>query len=119
MGLFHILSRADWLRVRDGDAYAPESLATEGFIHLSYDRQLLASAARHFAGRTDLVVISVRPDRLRAKLRDDPVGDERFPHLYGPLNLDAVVEVVDLPVGPDGRFELPEAWRPWRRFFGA
>ncbi len=66
-------------------------------------------ANARFAGARDLVLLSVAVERLTAPLRYE-VGDrgsaELFPHLYGPLAAEAVVEVLPLPEGPDG-FELP------------
>ena len=66
-------------------------------------------ANARFAGRRDLVLLRVAVDRLRTPLRyesGDPGSDELFPHLYGPLNRDAVEQVLPFPVGPDG-FSLP------------
>jgi len=117
MAVFHLIPLAEWELVRQGSVYAPASLATVGFIHFSHDRQLLETAARFFAGRPDLIVLSVRTDRLQAELREERVDGELFPHLYGPLNLDAVVEAVPLPLRPDGTFDVPEAFRPWRAYF--
>lgn len=118
MALFHITTRAAWDQAAREGQYRAPSLESEGFIHLSGDGQLLATADRHFAGHTDLVVLAVRKDRLTAELRFEEAHGETFPHLYGPLNLDAVIEVVDLPVGSDGRFLVPTPWRPWAAFFG-
>lgn len=109
MTIFHIVARDEWMRAETAGTYAPASLATEGFIHFSADRQLLRSAARFFAGRHDVVVVSVREDRLAAPLRFEIAHGEPFPHLYGALNLDAVVEVVPLP-WVNGRHEIPESW---------
>ena len=66
-------------------------------------------ANARFGGARDLVLLGVRVDRLQAPLRyepGDPGSDELCPHLYGPLNLDAVAWVAPFPEGPDG-FELP------------
>jgi uncharacterized protein (DUF952 family) len=117
MGLFHIVSEVEWNQARALGLYRPPSLAADGFIHLSTDRQLLPTAAKWFKGQRGLLVLSIRADRLRAELRFDPVGDQAFPHLYGPLQLDAVVDVMKLPVAADGTFELPRELRPWRTFF--
>jgi uncharacterized protein (DUF952 family) len=92
------------------------SLAAEGFIHFSTERQLLRSAERFFAGRDDVVVVSVREDRLAAPLRFEVAHGEPFPHLYGALNLDAVVDAVPLPL-VNGRHEVPEAWAERRHLF--
>jgi glutathione S-transferase len=65
-------------------------------------------ADARYSGAPDLVLLCVAADRLTAPLRDETsdAGDETFPHLYGPLNLDAVVAVLSFPEGEDG-FALP------------
>jgi uncharacterized protein (DUF952 family) len=111
MAIFHLLLRAEWERALADGRYVPPSLAELGFIHFCEDRQLLATAARWFPGRHDLMVLSVREDRVGAEVRREPVDGDLFPHLYGPLPLEAVVEALPMPLGPDG-FELPETFRP-------
>jgi len=69
-------------------------LADEGFIHLSTAEQLPGVAGRYYAGVEDLVLLHVDPDLLVAPLvYEDVPGVGSFPHLYGPLNVDAVVRV--------------------------
>jgi uncharacterized protein (DUF952 family) len=81
----------------------------DGFIHLSTSAQVRGTAARHFAGQDDLLLVGVDPKRLGARLRYEPAsGGALFPHLYAPLKLDAVVSVRDLPLGPDGVHQLDE-----------
>ena len=118
MAIFHLLARAEWERAKAAGRYAPPSLAELGFIHFCEDRQLLATARRWFPGRDDLIVLAVREDRVGAEVRREPADGDRFPHLYGPLPLEAVVEALPLPLGAGG-FELPEPWRPWAHYFGA
>ena len=80
------------------------SLGEEGFIHCSTRAQVEATANRIFRGSGDLLLLEVDPDRLTAPLkweRATDVGDD-FPHVYGPLNVDAVVGTQTLPEGPDG-----------------
>ena len=117
MALWHILSRGEWEAAREAGEYRPESLRTEGFIHLSEDKQWLRVANARYAGQTDLVLLSIRADRLKSPVHTEPADGDAYPHLYGPLNLDAVVDVFPLPCSPDGRIELPEALRPWRLYF--
>jgi uncharacterized protein (DUF952 family) len=112
MKLFHLLDAAEWEQALEAGRYAPSSLAREGFIHLSTEAQLLGTATKWFAGRDRLCVLELASDRLLAELRYEPVGDQRFPHLYGGLNLDAVVEVGTLSRGADGVFSMPSIWRP-------
>ncbi|QAY94932.1 DUF952 domain-containing protein [Methylovirgula ligni] len=83
-------------------AGAPVDVA-DGFIHLSTAAQVRGTAARHFAGEDGLLLVGVDPQRLGAALRYEPSrGGALFPHLYAALNLDAVVSVTALPLGPDG-----------------
>jgi uncharacterized protein (DUF952 family) len=99
--IWHILPRDEWERARTQSEYAPSSLRTEGFIHFSYEHQLLGSAARHFAGHRDLVAISVQRQGLGERL----VEENGFPHLYAPLELTQVGSVVEL-LASDGEFRL-------------
>jgi uncharacterized protein (DUF952 family) len=83
----------------------------DGFIHFSTAAQLAGTAAKHFAGQVDLLLIMVDADSLGPALVWEPsrgrAGD-RFPHLYGELPLSAVERVEPLPLGSDGRHLLPE-----------
>ena len=112
MYLFHILRRSEWAQARRTGEYRPPSLQAEGFIHLSTARQLPATADRCFAGVPALLVLRVSRDSLRAELRFDPVDGDAFPHLYGPLNLGAVIALAALPVPASGGFQLPGEWQP-------
>jgi uncharacterized protein (DUF952 family) len=86
--IFHIATRAAWEHA--GGSYEPSSLAEEGFIHFSTPAQLLGVANERFRGVDDLVLLVVDDDRLTAPVK----YEDTFPHLYGPLNLDAVIAVV-------------------------
>ena len=91
--LFHLATRAEWLAAQVSGHYEAESLHTEGFIHLSTASQLEATARRHYAGRDDLVVLEIDPERLSWDLRYEESHGELYPHLYGPLDLPAVMSV--------------------------
>jgi len=87
---------------------APVDL-TDGYIHFSTAQQVAETAARHFAGMADLVLVAADAETLGAALRYEPSrGGAMFPHLYGTLPLSAVRWVKPLPLGPDGRHEFPE-----------
>jgi uncharacterized protein (DUF952 family) len=80
----------------------------DGFIHFSSAQQAAETAAKHFAGQNDLLLIAVDEARLGAALKWEPSrGGALFPHLYGDLDLAAVTGVVPLPLGPDGRHVFP------------
>ena len=80
----------------------------DGFIHFSTAEQAAETAAKHFAGERDLVLLRVDAARLGDKLKWEPSrGGALFPHLYGDLDLAAVTQVDCLPLGPDGRHQFP------------
>ena len=110
--LLHIIGRDEWTAALAlGRPHVAPGQDEAGFMHLSTPDVVLIPANRFYAGRDDLVLLVIDERRLSAELRWEegvpPVGDLQFPHLYGPLELDAVVEVVDFPVDPDGSFRLP------------
>jgi uncharacterized protein (DUF952 family) len=83
--------------------------AQDGYIHFSTAAQVAQTAARHFAGATDQMLIAVDAGSLGAALRWEPSrGGDLFPHLYGPLSLATVKWAVPLGLGPDGRHVFPE-----------
>jgi uncharacterized protein (DUF952 family) len=81
----------------------------DGYIHFSAVDQVAETAARHFAGAADLVLVAVDADRLGPVLKwEASRGGALFPHLYGVLTLDQVRWVKPLPLGADGRHVFPE-----------
>ena len=104
--LFHITTQAAWAAASSVGSYHAESLASEGFIHLSTAAQWRASAARHFRGQRDLVLLRLAPDRLLARVEMEPAHGELFPHLYGAIALAAVVEVTSFSVDDGGEVAI-------------
>lgn len=105
--VYKICPRTMWIAAEAAGRFdgSPVDRA-DGFIHFSTAAQVVATAARHFAGEADLVLLSVDADRL--PLRWEPArGGDLFPHLYEPLPLAAVTGVAPLPLGPDGRHVFP------------
>ena len=107
--LLHICAADDWRLARDRGEHCPASLGVLGFIHLSGPDQVHLPANRLYAGRTDLVLLHVDPDRLSAPVRWEPgvptdPESMLFPHLYGPLPADAVTSVTPYLPGAGGRF---------------
>ena len=81
----------------------------DGFIHFSTASQVAETAKKHFYGQTGLFLIAVDADALGDELRWEPSrNDELFPHLYGELDLGAVVQVLELPARSDGNHDIPE-----------
>jgi uncharacterized protein (DUF952 family) len=104
--LFHILDQPRWDEARALGVYEPESLTAEGFIHLSTADQVLGTANRLYAGRTDLVVLAIDADAVTPEIRFEDLYDHgaEFPHLYGPLATSAVHHVVPLEAGQEATF---------------
>jgi len=104
--IFHCCPRAAWdLAVAQG-VYSADSLAQEGFIHCSTPAQILAVANARFRGQVGLVLLCLDSERIVGELRYENLegGTQLFPHVYGPINLDAVRQVVDFLPEADGSF---------------
>ncbi|MSO89423.1 MAG: DUF952 domain-containing protein [Rhodospirillaceae bacterium] len=107
--IFHVCRWDEWRAAEAAGFYAGSSQdRADGFIHFSTAAQLAASVAKHRAGQTGLVLLTVDADRLGDGLKWEPArrGD-LFPHLYGGLPLSCVVKTDDLPVDRDGRHVIP------------
>jgi uncharacterized protein (DUF952 family) len=105
--ILHATSQASWAAAQKAGAYIADSLAEAGFIHCSTPEQILRVANALYAGQRDLVLLVIDPSRLTAELRWEPGVDlepELFPHVYGPINLDAVVRVADFEPDAEGKF---------------
>jgi uncharacterized protein (DUF952 family) len=90
--------------------YHPEGFNSDGFIHCSERDQVLDVANTFYSGRRDLVLLKIDAQLVSFPIMyEGAVGsDERFPHLYGPLMIDAVVHVYVFKPDDDGGFRLPE-----------
>jgi len=107
--IFHMCRAEEWAASRATGAYPGSSQdRADGFIHFSTAAQLGESAARHRAGQTGLVLLTVDAALCGAALRWEPSrAGALFPHLYGPLFHTAVLRADPLPLGSDGRHVLP------------
>ncbi len=108
--LYKVVSLATWETVQlDGVFRGAGIDISDGFIHLSAADQVVETVRKHFAGEQDLLLISVDADALGDDLRWEPSrGGALFPHVYGQINLDAVIDAVPLPLGHDGTHEFPK-----------
>ncbi len=98
--VFHLVDRAAWAIAVERGEYRPASLLAEGFVHLSRAEQVLGTANRFFAGRRDLVLLSVDEARLGPGLKlEEGEPGQLFPHFYGAIPVAAVGAV--LPISPD------------------
>ena len=102
--VYKIVPASLWQSARQKGSFegAPVDLA-DGFIHFSTASQVEETAARHFAGQADLLLVAVDAEKLGPALKYEPSrGGALFPHLYGSFDLSAVIWAKPLPLGPDG-----------------
>jgi uncharacterized protein (DUF952 family) len=109
MVVYKICPSADWQQAGQDTVYHGSSDdLRDGFVHLSASHQIEGTLARHFSGRTGLSLIAFQAERLGATLRwEASRGGDRFPHLYGPLPVEAAIATWPLELGADGRHVLP------------
>lgn len=102
--LAHICPQEAWLEAQAAGEYRAATLDSVGFIHCSRPEQVLGVANSFYRGLPDLVLLWIDPERLTAEIRWGPADGQLFPHLYGPLNLEAVTSVTGLIPDEDGVF---------------
>lgn len=109
--ILHIVSSNVWQDVRQcGGDYQGDTLATEGFIHCSTASQVIEVADLRFRGRTDLLLLVIDEEKVRAPVKYEDGGNGKlYPHVYGPLNVSAVIEEISFQPKTDGTFELPSS----------
>ncbi len=114
--IYHIATRADWERAVAVGAYTTSSvgttLAEEGFIHASQASQVARTANKFYRDVPgDLLLLVIDTGRVGPEVRYEavPGAELPFPHIYGPLNVDAVVEARPFTRGPDGEFSFTES----------
>lgn len=108
--IYHLALRDEWQQALDGGAVyrrstLGRSLEDEGYIHCSFANQVQSIADLGYHGRRDVVLLEIDPARLQAEMRVETLdgGGQAFPHIYGPLPVEAVVVATGVPVGADGR----------------
>ncbi len=104
--ILHITQREEWEKAKLAGFYRADSLNSEGFIHCSTRTQVIKVANFRFRNERDLVLLCIDSEKVEADIRYEGVED-LFPHVYGALNVDAVLKVVEFVCEEDGFFELP------------
>lgn len=108
--ILHITSNEQWQNAKQAGFYRCASLDSEGFIHCSRVEQVVWVANSFYRGQRALVLLCIDPAKVQAEIKDEEIdGGEPFPHLYGELNLDAVIKVVGFEPDQDGQFTLTES----------
>ncbi len=93
--IHHIVTTAQWDLQKNNNTYIHDSLATEGFIHASTAAQLAATIQRYYANEEKVIVLTIDVTKIEPELVYElaPSVNEYFPHIFGELNMDAVVKV--------------------------
>jgi uncharacterized protein (DUF952 family) len=107
--IYHIAFREDWNRALVNGVYRVDSLESQGFIHLSKESQVIRVANSIFKDEEDLILLYIDYQKVNEKVRWEGKHDygEDFPHLYGPLPLNAVVRIEEFKTDTNGLFHLP------------
>lgn len=108
--ILHIATKTDWENAKEAGAYTAPSLEKAGFIHCSLAQQIPAVANYNFKGQQGLVILEIDENKLSHDVKYEDLWNEGqlYPHIYGPLNIDAVVKTVPFPPEADGTFKLPK-----------
>lgn len=96
--VYHIIAAETWQAVKDDLEYAADSFEKAGFIHLCRKNQIAAVINRHYQNQTNLLLLEINPLKLKYELKYEMVYENEalYPHLYGPLNISAVVQATAL-----------------------
>ena len=111
MIFYHITTEKEWSAAQKSGVYLPAAYEKDGFIHCSKREQVLNTARRFYAGQSGLVLLKIDTKNLSSRfveenLEGDPV---LFPHIYGPLNLSAVVATAPFVESSNQEFHFPES----------
>ena len=111
--IVHITHTEQWQAAQESGQYQADTLTTQGFIHCSTLEQVIPVANLLFRGRKGLVLLEIDPDQIQAEIKYENLegGTKRFPHIYGPIPINAVRKVHDFIPQSDGSFELPRELR--------
>lgn len=107
--LLHIAHGDEWVRAQEDGLYQTGSLHDQGYIHCSYPHQVIKVANSIYRGQRGLILLHVDPDRLDSRMVEEDGGSGKlYPHVYGPINVGAVVKVERFEAGEDGFFTHPD-----------
>jgi uncharacterized protein (DUF952 family) len=99
MKVHHIVLPEVWANFR-GASYEADSLSSEGFIHCSFTEQIDDVLARYYKNAERVTILEIDPTRLTSALVVEPsTGGENYPHIYGPINIEAIVDAQERFLG--------------------
>ena len=121
--ILHLLSRESWADAQARGQLVAPSVETEDFAHCSTEHQMVDVANKYYRGTSNMVLLNIDPVKLKSELKFEPPAhidgspalphEPLFPHIYGPINLDAVSEVIDFPCNEHGAFTAPPQLKPY------
>ncbi len=110
--IYHIADLSDWEKAQDEGVYRTETLSRFGFIHCSTRDQIIKVANFQYEGEEGKVLLEIDEELLNSKVVYEKVSgapfDEPFPHVYGPIEWEAVVNTASFEPNLDGTFEFPD-----------
>ncbi|MEN9697247.1 MAG: hypothetical protein RLZ56_668 [Bacteroidota bacterium] len=97
--IYHVTSQKEWEQAKLEGEYKPAAFEAEGFIHCSTEKQVAGVLERFYKGKTGLVKLKIEKAKLQRPLLFELAKDidELFPHIYGALNIDSVVDTIQIP----------------------
>lgn len=106
--LFHITTKEDWKQYNKRGSYEPESLEEEGFIHCSTGEQVEETANRLFDDQDEILLLIIDGNMFREDIKYERIEDsgDKFPHLYCPLNTNAIIDKISVKAEDDGTFDI-------------
>ena len=110
--IVHICEQEAWKAAQSSGEYRPTSLDYEGFIHCSRPEQLLEVANRFYRDAPELLLLWIDPNKVKANIRWEAADGGTYPHIYGPLDIEAVTIVTSLLPDESGAYTRLRL-RPW------
>lgn len=107
--IYHVVSYDVWMSsARTNDEYLPPTFQQDGFIHCSTLDQIVSTTNAFHKGEKNLLLLEINSQTLRSPLKydDSPSWNQLFPHIYGPLNTNAITAIRNFPPKSDGTFSL-------------
>ncbi len=106
--IFHIAKTEDWLNANKQGMYRTSTLEMEGFIHCSTINQVIRVADFLFKGQNNLILLEINEELINSDIKYEGETEEMFPHIYGPINLNAVINTHEFKPQTNGLFCIPD-----------
>jgi len=106
----HVTKRSVWEQAKKTGFYQAESLEKEGFIHCSTMKQILSLANKFYKDQEDLVLLIIDENKVSSDIKYEDLHKtgQSYPHIYGHLNTEAVINVCDFTYHANSNFRLPD-----------